>query len=139
VLVARLHAPRELVVHDEPMPEPGPGEVLVRVDAVGLCGSDTHWWETAGIGETTVPAGGLCLGHEIAGTISDEDGDEIAVAVDPSQPCGACPTCRSGLEDLCPSTRFAGFGPTDGGLRDWLAWPRHLLVPVPAGLTPEEA
>ena len=52
MLVARLHAPRELVVHDEPMPEPGPGEVLVRVDAVGLCGSDTHWWETAGIGET---------------------------------------------------------------------------------------
>ena len=139
MLVARLHGPHELVVRDEPTTETAPGEVLVRVDAVGLCGSDTHWWETAGIGETALPPGGLCLGHEIAGTITGEDGRPIAVAVDPSQPCRSCATCRSGLEDLCPSTRFAGFGPTDGGLRDWMAWPRDLLVPVPLGLAPEQA
>ena len=111
----------------------------MRVDAVGLCGSDTHWWEAAGIGDTAVPDGGLCLGHEIAGTIVGDDGAPLAVAVDPSQPCGSCPTCAAGLEDLCPATRFAGFGPTDGGLRESMAWPRHLLVPVPVGLPPEQA
>ncbi len=63
----------------------------------------------------------------------------VPVVVDPSQPCGACPTCSAGSEDLCPHARFAGFGATDGGLRDWMAWPRHLLLPIPSDLDPIEA
>ena len=137
MLVARLLGAHELVVGDEPAPVPGPDDALVRVAAVGLCGSDTHWWETAGIGDTRLDRG-LVLGHEIAGTIV-EDGRVTPVVVDPSQPCGTCPTCTAGSEDLCPSARFAGFGETDGGLREWMAWPRRLLVPVPAGLDPAEA
>ncbi len=137
MLTARLLGAHAVALRDEPTPVPGPGEVLVRVDAVGLCGSDTHWWETGGIGDTRLK-GGLVLGHEIAGTI-EEDGAPVRVAVDPSQPCGTCPTCSMGSEDLCPSARFAGFGATDGGLRAWMAWPRHLLEPIPADLDPIEA
>jgi len=138
LLVARLHAARDLALADEPIPVPRPGEVLVRVDAVGLCGSDTHWWETGGIGDTRLPRP-LVLGHEIVGTIQDGAGRSIPVAIDPSQPCHACPTCQAGRDDLCPTTRFAGYAGTDGGLRDWMAWPRDLCVPIPAGLDPADA
>ena len=130
MLVARLQAAHEFVLVDEPQPVPGPEDVLVRVDAVGLCGSDTHWYETGAIGDTSLRRD-LVLGHEIAGTITDEHGRSIRVAIDPSQPCRACETCRAGREDLCPTTRFAGYDATDGGLREWMTWPRDLCVPVP--------
>ena len=138
MLVARLRAAHDLVLADEPVPVPAAGEVLVRVDAVGLCGSDTHWWETGGIGDTRL-ARPLVLGHEIVGTIQDDAGRSIPVAIDPSQPCHACPTCRAGRDDLCPATGFAGYDGTDGGLRDWMTWPRDLCVPIPAPLDPADA
>ena len=134
----RLYGAGELRVVDEAEPVPKPGEVLVRVDAVGLCGSDRHWFIEGGIGDATV-ARPLVLGHEIAGTIAAGPRSGERVALDPADPCGRCGSCRSGLDNLCPTVRFAGHGDTDGGLRTELAWPERLLQPVPDGLGDDAA
>ena len=71
------------------------------------------------------------LGHEFAGRT--EDGR--LVAVDPAIYCGHCPLCLEGHPNLCPSVRFAGHGPDDGALREWIAWPEECLVPLPDGFS----
>jgi L-iditol 2-dehydrogenase len=126
----RLHRARDVRLHDEPQPQPAAGEVLVRVAAVGLCGSDLHWYEEGGIGGTTLTRP-IVLGHEFAGTTPDGR----LVAVDPAISCGRCGLCLDGHPNLCPSVRFAGHGSDDGALREWLAWPERCLVPLPDGFT----
>jgi len=138
VKVLRLHGAGDLRLEDEPDPEPAPGEVVVRVDAVGLCGSDRHWFVEGRIGDATLVRP-LVLGHEIAGTIADGPRAGERVAVDPADPCGRCASCLRGLDHLCPDVRFAGHGVTDGGLRARLAWPERLLQPVPARLGDDAA
>lgn len=128
--VARLHGPGDLRLTDEPEPAPGPGEVLVRVTAVGICGSDLHWYEESGIGEASL-ARPLVLGHEAAGVIASGPRTGERVAIDPNLPCDACETCARGLGHLCPRVRFLGHSDTDGALRDALAWPEDRLVPIP--------
>ena len=66
--VLRLHAPGDLRLHTEHPPSPGPGEALVQVKAVGICGSDLHWFGEAGIGDAKLLKP-LVLGHEAAGVI----------------------------------------------------------------------
>jgi L-iditol 2-dehydrogenase len=127
---ARLHGAGDVRLHDEPRPVPGLGEVLVRVAAVGLCGSDLHWYEDGGIGGTTITRP-IALGHEFAGRT--EDGR--LVAIDPAVSCGRCQLCLEGHPNLCPSVRFAGHGSDDGALREWVAWPAHCLVPLPDGFS----
>ena len=127
---ARIHGARDVRLHDEPRPPAGPGEALVRVEAVGICGSDLHWYEEGGIGGTTVTRP-LVPGHEFAGRT--EDGR--LVAVDPAIYCGRCLLCREGHPNLCPGVRFAGHGRDDGAMREWMAWPEHALVPLPEGFT----
>ncbi len=134
----RLHGPNEPRLHDEPDPSPGPGEVLVRVSAVGLCGSDRHWLLEGGIGDARLEHP-LVLGHEFAGVVVSGAREGERVAVDPAIPCGACDLCAAGLEHLCPAVRFAGHGSTDGALRTLLPWPEHLVHRVPETLTDVEA
>jgi len=138
VRVARLHGAGTLQVHDEMRPEPAPDEALVRVDAVGICGSDLHWFAEGGIGDAQLGRP-LVIGHEIGGTVVD-DGPLAGrvVAVDPAIPCRNCATCARGLGHLCPTVRFAGHGDFDGGLRDVMAWPARLLHPLPPELTAED-
>jgi L-iditol 2-dehydrogenase len=104
--------------------------VLVRVGAVGLCGSDLHWFSEGGIDSARVRRP-FVLGHEFGGTT--EDGRRVAV--DPALPCEACPSCLAGHANLCQSVRFAGDGAHDGGLGEWIAWPQRCLVPLPEPLT----
>lgn len=127
---ARIHGAGDVRLHDEPVPEAGPGEALVRVEAVGICGSDLHWFEEGGIGGTPVK-GSLVPGHEFAGRTPDGR----LVAVDPAIYCGKCLLCLEGHPNLCPGVRFAGHGPDDGAMREWMAWPEHALVPLPEGFT----
>jgi len=93
--VARLYAVGDLRLADEPAPEPGPGESLVKVTAVGICGSDLHWWGKAGIGDARL-AHPLVLGHEAAGVIEDGPDRGRRVAIDPAIWCGSCRPCRDG-------------------------------------------
>ena len=132
--VVRLHAPNDLRQHDEPKPEPGPGEMLVRVTAVGICGSDLHWFGEAGIGDAKLKQP-LVLGHEFAGVIAAGPRQGQRVAIDPAIPCKECEYCQAGNPNLCQNLRFAGHGLEDGALREYITWPEECLFPLPDPLS----
>ncbi len=133
----RLHGAGDLRLHDEPTPRPTADEVLLRVTAVGLCGSDRHWVDEGGIGDAVLGRP-LVLGHEFVGVI--ESGPRVGerVAVDPAIPCGRCAVCSAGQSHLCLQQRFAGYGSTDGALRSWLTWPQQLVHALPDPLSDAE-
>jgi L-iditol 2-dehydrogenase len=133
VRAARLHAVGDLRVADEPEPVvegSGPGMNLVRVTAVGICGSDLHWWDEGAIGDARLTHP-LVLGHEGAGVIADGPRRGERVAIDPAIPDETCRACRDGYRNLCYRIRFSGHGETDGMLREVMAWPSALLHPLP--------
>lgn len=126
----RLHAVGDLRIHEERVPIVGAGDKLVHVKAVGVCGSDLHWFSEAGIGDAQLKQP-LVLGHEFAG--ETEDGQRVAV--DPAIPCGHCEFCLQGNPNLCSSLIFAGHGVQDGALQEYLAWNETNLFPIPDSLT----
>jgi L-iditol 2-dehydrogenase len=126
----RLHAHGELRLHDEPEPVPVTGEVLVRVKAVGICGSDLHWFSEGEIGDAKLEHP-LILGHEFAG--ETEDGQRVAV--DPATPCGHCELCEHGHPNLCENMIFAGHDKTDGALREYASFSPRYLFPLPDALS----
>ena len=132
-----LHGRGDLRLHDEPAPTPSDGEVLVRVTAVGLCGSDRHWFLEGSIGDAALTQP-LVLGHEFVGTIESGPRAGERVALDPAIPCGCCIVCRSGQPHLCPELRFAGHGSTDGALRTLLPWPEQLAHRLPSSISDAE-
>jgi L-iditol 2-dehydrogenase len=103
---------------------------LVRVTAVGICGSDLHWWDEGAIGDAKLTHP-LVLGHEGAGMIADGPRSGERVAIDPAIPCETCRACRDGYRNLCYRIRFSGHGETDGMMREIMAWPSGLLHPLP--------
>jgi L-iditol 2-dehydrogenase len=117
---AVLHAPRDVRVEERPVPEPGPLDVLVEIAAVGVCGSDVHYYEHGRIATRVVRAPHV-LGHESAGRVV-ATGDRVTkhrigdrVALEPGLPCGRCRECRAGRYNLCRDVRFLGAPPTDSG------------------------
>jgi L-iditol 2-dehydrogenase len=134
VRAARLYAAGDLRVGEEPMPAAGAGMSLVRVTAVGICGSDLHWWDEGAIGDATL-AHPLVLGHEGAGVIAEGPRRGERVAIDPAIADGTCRACRDGYPNLCYRIRFAGHGETDGMMREFMTWPSELLHPLPDSLT----
>ncbi len=133
----RLHAMRDLRVHDEPIPTAGAGEALIHVKAIGVCGSDLHWYCEAGIGDAKLHHP-LVLGHEFAGVVAEGERKGQRVAVDPALPCGHCEWCDHGHPNLCPNTRFSGHGKDDGALREYMNWPASALFPLPDNINDED-
>jgi L-iditol 2-dehydrogenase len=131
---ARLHKAWDIRVEDEPSPSPGPGECLVRVTAVGICGSDLHWLTESAIGDAKL-SHPLVLGHEAAGVIASGPRSGERVAIDPAIPCEQCRACRDGYRNLCPNVIFAGHGETDGAMRELMAWPENRLHPLPSSVS----
>ena len=131
--VARLHGTGDVRLADEPVRDPGPDESLVHVEAVGLCGSDLHWYEEGGIGDARLDSP-LVVGHEFAGVVEGGPLDGRRVAVDPALHCGHCARCLEGNQNLCPNVVFAGHGDCDGGLREYLSWPTEALHLLPASM-----
>lgn len=132
--VVRLHAAGDLRLGQEPAPHTAAGHTVVRVTDVGLCGSDLHWFEEAGIGDARLTHP-VVPGHEIAGVVDHGPPAGTAVVVDPAIPCNSCSSCLRGHRNLCPTVAFAGHGELDGGLRELMAWPTELLHRLPAGLS----
>jgi L-iditol 2-dehydrogenase len=132
--VTRLYGIGDVRCGTEPVPIPGDGEELVRVTAVGLCGSDVHWFAEAGIGDARL-ARPLVPGHEFAGVIEGGPRHGVPVAVDPALPCLRCHICQRGDQNLCPDVVFAGHSDRDGGLQEYLAWPSLALHPLPDGIS----
>lgn len=116
---AVLYAPHDLRVEDRPMPMPGPHNVLVEVRAVGVCGSDVHYYEHGRIGDLVVTEP-LVLGHEAMGVVvaCGEQAHRHAlgtrVALEPGVPCGRCVQCRRGRYNLCPDMAFFATPPVNG-------------------------
>lgn len=130
----RLHSRSKLRIHDEPAPTAEPGYTRVKVRAVGLCGSDLHWFCEGGIGDAVVEHP-IVPGHEIAGVALDGPHAARIVAVDPAIPCRSCDFCKEGNRNLCPSVAFAGHANLDGGIQEVLRWPTALLHPLPDSMT----
>jgi alcohol dehydrogenase len=126
--------PREAALQRRPRPAAGSDEVVVRVAAAGLCGSDINAFE----GRSKVRIPPLVLGHELAGTIvSDGVAGDTLFAVNPLSTCGGCAACRSGRTNLCADRRLLGLH-CDGGLSTYAVVRRDRLWPVP-GLRPIQA
>lgn len=139
---ALLTAPQEVSIVDVPDPVPGPGEVLLRVTAVGVCGSDVHFYHEGNIGSARA-AYPMGLGHEPAGIVAAV-GDGVSglaegdlVAVEPGIPCGRCEPCGKGKPNLCPNVRFLAQPDTVGAFQEFLVMPEQNCYPAPAGVSAE--
>jgi len=123
---AVLTEPRTIVLEERPVPVPAADEVLIRVEAVGVCGSDAHYYRHGRIGQFIVESP-LILGHETAGTVVALGADVTAlavgdrVAVEPGVPCGECDQCRAGRYNLCAEVVFHATPPVDGTLQTYAA------------------
>jgi len=121
----RLDGARTLSVVDIPPPAAGPDEVLVRVAACGICGSDLSCYKTGMFA-------GSVLGHEISGTV---EGSGARVVIDPKTPCGACAQCASGASHRCVSALTQGIGQArQGGFAELIAVPSSAVHAVPEGV-----
>jgi L-iditol 2-dehydrogenase len=138
-----LHAPGDIRPEERPLPRVGARDVLVAVRAVGVCGSDVHYYEHGRIG-TFVVQKPLVLGHEAAGVVVDV-GSEVSrgrigarVAVEPGVPDGECQQCRAGRYNLCPNIAFFGTPPVDGALAQFVSVHERFAHDLPANMTLEE-
>ena len=120
-------APQQLRCVEQAIPQAGAGEVLIKVMAVGICGSDMHAY--AGHDERRPPP--LILGHEAAGVVIGGDWDGRRVSVNPLVSCGECAFCSSGRDNLCTRRQIISMPPRAGAFAQYLTMPRHNLVPVP--------
>jgi L-iditol 2-dehydrogenase len=133
-------------VLDAPAPQPSAREnVLVRMDAVGVCGSDVHYYRQGGIGDQRVNFPWI-MGHECSGTVIEVapgvkglvPGDRVAI--DPLLACGECDQCRSGRRHTCRNQKFLGVpGQTPGALAERMALPAECCIPVPATMSAPQA
>ena len=112
---------------DVPDPSPAADEHLIRVEAVGICGSDMH----AYLGHDARRPAPLILGHEAAGVVMGGPMDGTRVTVNPLVTCGICPACRSARENLCPNRQIISMQPREGAFAQYIAMPTHNLVEVP--------
>lgn len=134
----------ELTVQTRPVPVPGADQVIVRVLAVGICGSDVHYFSEGRIGDFVV-AEPLVLGHEAGGVIvAVGDGVDPArlgerVSIEPQRPCRECEFCRSGRYNLCPRIEFYATPPIDGAFAEYVAIQQDFAYAVPASVSDEAA
>ncbi|HTE64481.1 MAG TPA: NAD(P)-dependent alcohol dehydrogenase [Solirubrobacteraceae bacterium] len=140
---AVLHAVGDVRIEERPMPEPGPREVLVEIGAVGVCGSDVHYYEHGRIGDHVVRAP-LVLGHESSGRVVAL-GEQAAkhaigdrVTLEPGVPCGRCRECRAGRYNLCRDVVFFGTPPVDGAFANFVAIHEDFAFALPDTLSDEE-
>jgi len=138
-----LYPPRELRLEERPIPAVGADEVLVRIRAVGVCGSDIHYWHSGRIGPVVVEKP-MILGHECAGEVA-EVGAKVThlhqddrVALEPGVPCGQCDLCRTGRYNLCPEVVFFATPPVDGAFCEYVVHKGAFTFKLPEGVSFEE-
>lgn len=142
--VAVMTDVQQIEMRTRPIPVPLPDEVLVKLEYVGVCGSDIHYYESGGIGATIVEPP-LVLGHEAGGTVV-EAGDRVTdikvgdrVALEPGRTCGRCEFCRSGRYNLCPDVVFFATPPIDGVFQEYVAHEARLCFKIPDHMSTLEA
>ncbi|HLK47540.1 MAG TPA: alcohol dehydrogenase catalytic domain-containing protein [Bryobacteraceae bacterium] len=140
MLVAQLIAPRVFRLEEKDLPPPGPGEVAVRVEAVGVCGSDLHAYGEGAVGDTPCEYP-MVLGHEPAGTVI-ETGEGVTgwapgdrVALEPALYCYHCEYCRAGRYNICANLRFLSTPGDPGFFRDRVNLPAANLLALPPSVS----
>jgi L-iditol 2-dehydrogenase len=144
MLVAELVAPREFRIVERPLPDLRPGEVRVRVEAVGICGSDLHSYSEGAVGDTPCEYP-MVLGHEPAGTVTAVGagvtgwsvGDRAAL--EPALYCYHCEPCRSGRHNICANIRFLSTPGHAGFFREYVDLPAGNLLGIPRAMSMEAA
>lgn len=143
-----IHAAHDLRVEPHAAPDPGPGEVRIRIGRGGICGSDLHYYHAGGFGTVRVKQP-MVLGHEAAGTVEAigpgvthvAPGDDVAV--NPSLPCGTCAQCLAGRPIHCTEMRFLGSAMrmphVQGAFRRAFTCEAARAVKLPPGLSVERA
>lgn len=121
------------------IPVPKDNEVLVKIECVGICGSDLHYYEHGRIGDFIVDKP-IILGHESAGKII-EVGKNVkglavgdVVSIEPGVPCGKCEFCKTGRYNLCPDVVFMATPPYDGAFVEYVAYPADMVYKLPEGV-----
>ncbi|MEV8539605.1 NAD(P)-dependent alcohol dehydrogenase [Streptomyces sp. NPDC051572] len=132
---AVLHGPNDLRIEQIPLPPLTPDDLLVSVDAVGICGSDMHYFASGRNGQNMLRRPTV-LGHEASGVVTAAGaraGIEIGtrVAIEPAVGCGTCAVCRSGRYNLCPHGTCFGSPPTHGVLAGHVVVPSRAVHPLP--------
>ena len=127
--------PHQMTLSDQPRPVPGPGEVLVAVHAVGICGSDMHAYH----GHDDRRPAPLILGHEAAGRIADGQRKGQAVAINPLVVDPDCPAAHAGRPHLSPTRAIISMPPRPGAFAEYVTIPERNLLPIPAGLSMRDA
>lgn len=146
--VCRLYGPHDIRIEREPVAAPADDQVLVRIGAGGICGSDLHYFHDGGFGPIRVREP-IILGHELAGTVEAVGGGVEGlvagdrVALNPSRPCNACRYCRVSLRQHCLHMRFYGsamrFPHEQGGFRDLIVAEAFQCEKIGPGTTLAEA
>jgi L-iditol 2-dehydrogenase len=133
---ARLYGPGDLRVDEVPVPAPGPGEVLLQVLSVGVCGSGVHYYLDGGIGDDKISEP-FVIGHEFSARVAalgpGVEGLPVGtrVAVEPAISCGKCEFCLEGHPNLCENILFCSTPPTPGALQEYIVHPAELCFPLP--------
>ena len=133
--------PGAVTVVDLPEPEPGPDEVVVKVGACGICGTDIHIID----GEFPPTVYPIVIGHEFGGEVSavgeDVTGFQVGdrVGVDPTLSCGACYFCQRGMGNLCERWDAVGVGQHAGGFAEYVAVPERVVYPIPESMSMQAA
>lgn len=133
----------QIEMQRRPIPQPAPGEVLVKVEYVGICGSDLHYYESGRIGNFIVKPP-FVLGHEAGGTVVElgegvtglKPGDRVAL--EPGRTCGHCEACKSGKYNLCPDVQFFATPPVDGVFQEYVAHEAGLCFKLPDNVSTME-
>ena len=140
---AVLYKPYDIRLEEVETPRIGADQVLVRVRAVGICGSDVHYYKTGRAGMHVVKEP-LILGHECSGEIAEIGGDVEGfkpgdrVVIEPGFPCRRCFYCKTGRYNLCEDIRFYGTPPVNGAFCEYVAADADFVYKMPENLTFEE-
>lgn len=139
-----LKRQREMALETANVPTLADDQVLVQVSAVGVCGSDVHYYQHGRIGGYVVDHP-LILGHELSGRISAA-GDRVdpsrigqRVAVEPQRPCRSCRECKTGNYNLCPDIEFYATPPVDGAFAEYVAIQNDFAHSIPDNVSDEAA
>jgi L-gulonate 5-dehydrogenase len=127
--------PEALEFRDVPDPVAAPDHHLIRIDSVGICGSDMH----AYLGHDDRRPAPLILGHEAAGVITGGLRDGERVTINPLVTCGTCPACKAGRDNLCSTRQIISMPPREGAFAQFVAMPSRNLVTVPEDVSLEKA
>ena len=142
-LTAILYKTGDIRLEQKDVPKPGPDQVQLKMDSVGICGSDVHYWTHGAIGDFIVRAP-MVLGHEAAGVVT-EVGSSVShlqvgdrVAIEPGVPCRMCNLCKTGVYNLCPDMQFCAPPPVDGNLCKYYVHAADFCYKLPDNLSLEE-